>query len=225
MDKCYICKYCGKICKNKNSLAQHEIRCTKNSNRLQKIGPEKGCITWNKGLTKETNDSIKKQSETFKTNVKNGKIIPAFKGKHHTIQAKEKISEKLKIAHAEGRSPNIGENRRNHKPSYPESFIMNVIDNEIQNKNYVRELRFYRYSLDFAWINEKKCIEIDGEQHQRDFKQKERDIKKDELLKENGWKELRICWKDMFNNTKEYINIIKEFIDGELPEWSNGAAC
>ena len=30
----YICKYCGKICKNKNSLAQHEVRCKENPNRI-----------------------------------------------------------------------------------------------------------------------------------------------------------------------------------------------
>ena len=28
------CRYCGKECKNKNSLSQHEIRCKKNSNRI-----------------------------------------------------------------------------------------------------------------------------------------------------------------------------------------------
>lgn len=33
--KTYICKYCGKICKNKNSLAQHEIRCKENPNKIK----------------------------------------------------------------------------------------------------------------------------------------------------------------------------------------------
>ena len=28
------CKYCNKLCKNKNSLAQHECRCPKNPNRV-----------------------------------------------------------------------------------------------------------------------------------------------------------------------------------------------
>ena len=28
------CKYCGKLCKNKNSLAQHECRCDKNPNKI-----------------------------------------------------------------------------------------------------------------------------------------------------------------------------------------------
>ena len=30
----FICKYCGKICKNKNSLVQHEVRCKENPNRI-----------------------------------------------------------------------------------------------------------------------------------------------------------------------------------------------
>lgn len=31
----FICRYCGKVCKNKNSLAQHEIRCKENPNRIK----------------------------------------------------------------------------------------------------------------------------------------------------------------------------------------------
>lgn len=30
----FICKYCGKVCKNKNSLVQHEIRCKENPNKI-----------------------------------------------------------------------------------------------------------------------------------------------------------------------------------------------
>lgn len=69
-----FCKYCGKECKNKNSLVQHEIRCKCNPNKCNMdITPRegfnnKGRVAWNKGLTKEINDSIKKQSETFKKN-------------------------------------------------------------------------------------------------------------------------------------------------------------
>ena len=29
------CQYCGKECKNKNSLAQHEIRCNNNPNKIK----------------------------------------------------------------------------------------------------------------------------------------------------------------------------------------------
>lgn len=36
----FICKYCGKVCKNKNSLAQHEIRCNQNPDKINTKIPE-----------------------------------------------------------------------------------------------------------------------------------------------------------------------------------------
>ena len=45
------CKYCGKLCKNKNSLAQHECRCDKNPNKI-------ATKAWNKGVTKETDSRV-----------------------------------------------------------------------------------------------------------------------------------------------------------------------
>jgi len=66
-------------------------------------------------------------------------------------------------AHKEGRAHNIGESRWNNEPSYPERWFMKVIENEFEDKNYTREYPFHRFSLDFAWIEKKKCIEIDGD--------------------------------------------------------------
>ncbi len=87
------CQYCGKLCKSKNSLAQHEIRCKENPNKL----PYLGGGGWNKGLTKNTNDTLKKQSESLKLKYKEGYVNPrkgkpgTFLGKHHTEETKEKI--------------------------------------------------------------------------------------------------------------------------------------
>ena len=91
---------------------------------------------------------------------------------------------------------------------------MQVIANEFTDKNYVRERPFHRFSLDFAWEHKKKCIEIDGEQHEVFQEQIERDLRKNELLKEDGWQLLRLKWKDIFREPKKYIQIAKEFIDG-----------
>ena len=33
-----VCKYCGKECKNQNSLSQHEIRCKENPNHIICLG-------------------------------------------------------------------------------------------------------------------------------------------------------------------------------------------
>jgi very-short-patch-repair endonuclease len=56
---------------------------------------------------------------------------------------------------------------------------MRVIENEFEDKLYTREYPFFKYSLDFAWIEKKLCIEIDGEQHQRFQEYKDRDNEKD----------------------------------------------
>ena len=58
-----FCKHCGRECKNRNSLIQHEIRCKENPNRLSFAVPSirftaKGRTPWNKGLTKETDERL-----------------------------------------------------------------------------------------------------------------------------------------------------------------------
>ena len=63
------CKFCNKECKNKHSLTQHELRCRKNPSRRDFIKEnfnDGSRAAWNKGLTKETDDRIAKQSVTLK---------------------------------------------------------------------------------------------------------------------------------------------------------------
>lgn len=78
----YICKYCGKTCKNLVSLRAHEIRCKLNPNRLIRYNLKEfnqkrlngEAITWNKGLSKETDDRILKQSIVVKEGYASGRI-------------------------------------------------------------------------------------------------------------------------------------------------------
>ena len=189
----------------------------------RKFDPNRGYIegsrqSWNKGLTKETNESLQKMSKTYKQRYHDGLIIQ----NHSQLsdEAKKKISVAMKKAHAEGRAHNIGECRWNNEPSYPEKFMMKVIANEFQDKEYVRELplKFDKgcYSIDFAWPHKMKAIEIDGKQHQEDPVVKERDERKDAKLIENGWSFLRVRWKDICNNTQHFISEMKKFIDQDM---------
>ena len=156
---------------------------------------------------------IKKQIVSFKKSIENGSYIPSWTGKHHTDEQRKNLSEKMKIAHAEGRAHNIGESRWNNEPSYPEKWFMTVISNHFYDKNYTREYSFHRFSLDFAWVEKKKCIEIDGDQHIRFEENIERDKRKDEKLKEEGWEVLRLRWKDLkYNNTQNLIQKAVNFI-------------
>jgi hypothetical protein len=69
-----FCKYCGKQCKNKNSLVQHEIRCKENKHRISTKGNRVPHRAWNKGLTKETDERVKHQSESISNSYKTSKI-------------------------------------------------------------------------------------------------------------------------------------------------------
>lgn len=51
------------------------------------------------------------------------------------------------------------------------------------------------------------------EQHQRFQDYKERDERKDALLKEHGWEVLRLVWKEVYNDPKEAIRCAKTFIE------------
>lgn len=216
------CKFCNKICKNDNSLRNHERLCKNNSSRqLSYFCTHKdviaemkksGEIEFSNQYTKAKKLGLPKPELSLETKKKKSETTTK-NNLNRSSEVKNKISVSMKKAHEEGRAWNIGKSRWNNCPSYPEIFFMQVIENEFNNKNYVREYAIGKYSLDFAWINEKKCIEIDGEQHERFTEYKERDSKKDKLLIENGWKLLRVKWKDMYKDSKKYIEICKKFID------------
>ena len=211
------CIDCGEIFETRSKLKEHRKLIHDTTIKKYEIIDGKrrltqGSIAWNAGLTKETSKSIAKGAETYKKHIKDGTIIPSQLGKPLSKDHKEHISKGMIKAHAEGKAHNIGESRWNNKHSYPEKWLIKVLENEFGMKehiDYKTELPFGRYALDFAWINKKFCIEIDGEQHERFEKYKLRDNKKDELLKQNNWQEIRIKWKDCFNNPKFYIELIR----------------
>lgn len=170
-------------------------------------------IAWNKGLTKETDPRVKAWAERMNESYKSGRLHGTWKGRKHSEETKKKISISMKKAQAEGRAHNIGESRWNNEPSWPEKWFMQVIENEFTDKNYVRERPFHRFSLDFAWEHKKKCIEIDGKQHDVLPGYKERDLRKDKALADEGWQVLRLPWVEVFKEPKKYIQLAKQFID------------
>ena len=85
------------------------------------------------------------------------------RGKHLSEETKRKQSETMKRKIAEGTF--IPPYKRNHssKVSYPEKYFGKVFKNE--NVFCEKEFQVGLYSLDFAWPDSKKYIEVDGEQH------------------------------------------------------------
>lgn len=89
----YSCPYCKKEY-SKKGICSHIWRSHTEKGTYHK--PFKNKIGWNRGLTKDTDNRIYKQSITYKTNFKNGKFINPFKGKKHTKATKLLISKKNK---------------------------------------------------------------------------------------------------------------------------------
>lgn len=195
----YCCKDCGKTFKKFQSYRAHRSHHSLGLKKRKGWG-------WNKGKTKDTDERIKKLAE------KTSKNMTGKPGHPHTIESKLIISKGMKQAHAEGRAWNIGKNRSKNKPSWPEQFFMKVIENEFDDKKYIREHPCTIYSIDFAWPEKKKAIELDGAQHYRFKEYVERDRRKNKVLELNGWILLRIKWDEMFKDTKKWIKIANDFI-------------
>lgn len=91
------CKYCNKEINNKGGLIKHENGCKFNPNRIiYTFNKIKGKSGWSKGLTKETDERLKRLSESVKKAYKTEKCINHQKGKKRTEEEKRKISETMK---------------------------------------------------------------------------------------------------------------------------------
>ena len=96
-------------------------------------------------------------------------------------------------------------NHHSNGSSYPEKYFADVFEKE--GISLSREYRIETYSLDFADIESKTAIEIDGDQHQLDKKIKQHDAKRDDALKVLGWLTLRIRWSvfQKMNHTEKKL--------------------
>lgn len=126
---------------------------------------------------------------------------------------KNKISETMKRLHKEGKHPgwsfiNADSNRR----SYPEKFFFKVLqNNNILDQYTIKEkLSVGKYFLDFALIEKKLDIEIDGKQHYLTEEAIQHDKIRDQYLNDNGWVVYRIAWSSMSKKPKKEI---KEFLN------------
>jgi very-short-patch-repair endonuclease len=180
----YICKFCGKLCKNLNSLHNHERLCPKNPDRNY-VSHTKGHKAWNKGLSKETDDRIANQSKTFRERYHDKTGL--WFGKKHSEETKKKISETQKKNYA-GKSRYIPV--QEHRKSYAEQYF-DVIFTDAQ-----KQFPVDRYRLDYAWPDTKTYIEVDGEQHYTEEGLKH-DNERTQVLESLGWTcKKRIRWSE-----------------------------
>jgi very-short-patch-repair endonuclease len=166
------CKYCNKLHKSRKSLAQHEIRCSKNTSELKIECPTnfKTITPWNKGLTKETDIRVAKSAQTT-SEVLQAKIASGWKpffatDDYWTDEVRAKRSaEKVKFY---SERPELHPNKllaSNKNMSYPEQVAASWLSKH--NIAFVPQYQTTFYDkkrfVDFFIKDYKLYIEIDGE--------------------------------------------------------------
>lgn len=146
-----------------------------------------------------------------------------IKNKLYSMSKGKTLSESTKNLISEARKKYLKDNpdkipyllNHSHKESYPEKYFKSIFEKE--GIEFVKEYRVGTYHLDFAILEYKIDIEIDGDQHYLDKKIIESDLKRNNFLEENGWDILRIKWSDYKKLSKDekykYISDIKEYIN------------
>jgi very-short-patch-repair endonuclease len=134
----------------------------------------------------------------------------AFK---HSNETKNKIREcRLKFMKEH---PEQTAWRKRNLPSYPEQCFINFLQKFSYDKHYYieREYPVFPFYIDFAFVDVKLAIEIDGSQHILDKDRVDRDKEKDISLINKGWKVLRISenavktdWDTIKDNMDLYLN-------------------
>lgn len=145
------CKYCGKVCKNKNSLAQHEIRCKENPNRIKIKSNSSNFIEYNKlvklGKRKASNQFIKAKElglpQPIITEETREKLGRTWRGKTLPTQMKEKISEGMQRA----------------VRLYPDSYSSSNVNGRVKKVIYKDIILDSQWEVDFAiWLDEKQIV-------------------------------------------------------------------
>lgn len=210
------CKFCGVefdlTNKKRGWMANHTKWCDKNpklEEYKRKLKESRKSINYDK-----TSESIKEAWKLGKFDnrrvVKNRKPL--------TKEHKDNISNALKKSHANGN--HTGWKHINSDPknmSRPERIFSKIINefDFFKSYNIIYGLPVSKYFLDFAILELKIDIEIDGVQHIRNKDSINHDIKRDRFLIKDGWKVYRISVKELYENEDNVISELCDFITNE----------
>lgn len=195
MEESYICKFCGKACKNANSLRNHERLCKLNPNRQESSWTKfnKEHEPWNKGLTKETCERVKLYGEHVSKAMRESAACKYDHAAIWTEERRKEQSERKKLLYSEHpeKHPNRKLAGNRGKMTYPEQLVNDwLIEHAIefvQNYQYITD-KFNRY-VDFYLVEQNIFIEVDGEYWHKD---KTLDETKDFDAMQHGIKTIRI---------------------------------
>ena len=207
-----ICPYCGYKSTSKPGIARHVRICKQNPN-FDKDFYNKYYINnfgaaWNKGLTKETDERIKKYGNTYTNKCKTGEIQIWCKNKQMTPEFKKKVSE--------GRKQYLLEHPDEHPWKNSNKFISKpceylkekLKENNIDFTEEYSPLENRNFSIDIVFLDKKIGIEVNGNQHyDNDGNLTQYYQERHELIESAGWKLFEIHYYDVYKDN--IINKIK----------------
>jgi len=208
----YKCPYCDKEYQ-KNGIGTHiwrkHIPNNKNWGGGQMFKGKGGNTSWNKGLTKDNSERVRKSAETFKRRVKEGKIIPSFTGRTHTKESREKISKGVSLNNKGGRCKWYNIDGVNLQGTWERDLAikMNELGIEwmkigIGKKEFTFKYGEKHYTPDFYLKNIDKLLEVKGYWWGDDENKMKLVVEENDLLKNK----LIIIRKELFNKLKESKN-------------------
>ena len=174
-----ICQFCGKECKNRNSLCSHERLCKENPNKQIMKHPHiiegfnnKGRVPWNKGLTKDTDERVKRASEILKQKYRSGTW--KINNPMSSMESRLKLSESMKAVYSKNPPKVSGRCKQGWykgfycRSSWELAYLLYALDNNIHIEScsksftYLYEGKEHNYFPDFYLPDEDVYVEIKG---------------------------------------------------------------
>lgn len=146
-----------------------------------------------------------------------GKI--AHKRKAANFKLSEKTKEKIRQARLKymKEHPEDTAWRKRNKPSYPEQCFINFLQEKEIDKKFLieREYSVFPFYVDFAFVDIKLAIEIDGSQHLQEDRKK-KDEEKDQLLRSQGWSVIRFSESIVKTDWDLLYTTISPYLEGKV---------
>ena len=158
------CRFCNKVLKNKRSFINHERTCNENPQKQDSPRGMLGKSGWNKGLTKDSDDRVKRGVETRVKNNKENNRLPTGCAAWSTEQRRKVSKEKGTGGYKE----NAG---RSKKFRVLDSFGKEVC---LQSTYELRVSEILN-NLNIKWIRP-KALKYDEKNYFADFYLPDRDV-------------------------------------------------
>ena len=196
-----------KSCRLSKSLINHLKNDYINGLSIRKLNLKYGC---SKSLISNLIlDIVRTKSESSK--LAHSLYADKFK---HSEESKQKLREKRIKWMKENPEKTAW---RTSNLSYPEKVFLNKIKYIEYDKKYKieREKSVFPFYIDFAFIEQKLAIEIDGSQHLLPDRVLS-DERKDTFLKENGWIIVRFTASEVIKNVDLVISKLDSLLNATI---------